>query len=259
MRFGAQASGRRTPRHHPGGTRRDLASCGGRPHVGIAGIAWRLDDKPVARGTPRAISSRRRSQFTVQEILDWADAWHAATGEWPTVRSGEIPNTSDMTWRIVNFALRQGRGGVPAGSTLARLLRGSADAGQTRDVLPFDIPTILGWADAHHARHGTWPKSGSGRIPECPGEKWSGVRSSASRGFARIDRWFHPAALLSAGRSVRMRKYAPPLTERQVLDWADLHQVRHPEVGRRTGPVQSRRRLANTGRASIPPFMRGGD
>ncbi len=164
-------------------------------------------------------------QFTVQQILDWADTWHAAHGEWPTARSGEIPNTTGMTWRGVNFAIRQGRGGLPVGSTLARLLVRQRAMGHERD-LPFDIPTILRWADAHHARHGIWPKTSSGPIPECPQETWQSVNRALYKGLRGLTGGSSLPRLLSADRAVPIRQRGSSLTERQVLDWADLHQAR---------------------------------
>jgi len=58
------------------------------------------------------------------EILDWADAYHARTGEWPTWESGPIPEAPGETWSRVYAALYQGSRGLPGGTTLPRLLKG---------------------------------------------------------------------------------------------------------------------------------------
>ena len=43
---------------------------------------------------------------------------------------------------------------------------------------PLTVEQILTWADAHHARTGSWPHAWSGPIPEAPGETWQGVESA---------------------------------------------------------------------------------
>ena len=65
--------------------------------------------------------SRRRS--TEQQILAWADAWHARTGRWPSLQSGEIPESGGMKWCKIDSILRTGRRHFPGGSSLARLSR----------------------------------------------------------------------------------------------------------------------------------------
>jgi hypothetical protein len=60
--------------------------------------------------------------LSVPGILGWADAYHRATGEWPTRRSGFIEN-AQTTWLAVDTALNKGNRGLPGGSSLARLLK----------------------------------------------------------------------------------------------------------------------------------------
>ena len=49
-----------------------------------------------------------RPDLTIDEILGWADAYHAIHGAWPTARSGPIPETREDTWFLVDKALRRG-------------------------------------------------------------------------------------------------------------------------------------------------------
>ena len=58
------------------------------------------------------------------QILGWADAHHAAHGEWPTCRCSEqgIPDTGGERWFNVDQALRKGLRSLAGGSSLPKLL-----------------------------------------------------------------------------------------------------------------------------------------
>ncbi len=60
-----------------------------------------------------------RGDFTVRQVLAWADAYHKRTGKWPTTTSGPILQTS---WCSVDRALRYGIRGMRGGSSLSRFL-----------------------------------------------------------------------------------------------------------------------------------------
>ena len=62
----------------------------------------------------------RSPNFSIEQILAWADAWHAERGEWPTELSGRIPGGGGVSWHGLNVALKSGRGGFP----VARRSRG---------------------------------------------------------------------------------------------------------------------------------------
>jgi hypothetical protein len=62
------------------------------------------------------------ARLTVGQILRWADAHHARTGQWPKITTGEIPGTGGDSWAAIQAALDIGRRGLPGGSSLARLL-----------------------------------------------------------------------------------------------------------------------------------------
>jgi|SRR5262245_4112932 len=62
--------------------------------------------------------------LTVRQILAWADAFRARTGQWPT-RDGspqDIEGTAVERWHNVDAALRNGLRGLPGRSSLAQLL-----------------------------------------------------------------------------------------------------------------------------------------
>ena len=51
----------------------------------------------------------RPPQFTIRQILDWADQLHERTGRWPVARrSGRIPGSLGENWHKVDTALRLG-------------------------------------------------------------------------------------------------------------------------------------------------------
>jgi hypothetical protein len=87
-------------------------------------------------------------------ILRWAVAFQRRTGTWPTERSGSIPEAPGDSWDTIDEALRYGRRGLRAGSSLARLLD---EHGKKRNHLALprlSYKTILAWADAHFQRTG---------------------------------------------------------------------------------------------------------
>jgi hypothetical protein len=64
----------------------------------------------------------RNSKLTVGQILAWADAYHAHTGDWPRITAGAVAESPGETWRRVDNALRLGLRGLGGGSSLPRLL-----------------------------------------------------------------------------------------------------------------------------------------
>jgi hypothetical protein len=71
----------------------------------------------LGRSTPRR-------RLTLELIVSWADAHHAATGRWPGAGSGVIAAAPDETWSRINSALWMGCRGLPAGMSLKKLLAG---------------------------------------------------------------------------------------------------------------------------------------
>jgi hypothetical protein len=174
----------------------------------------------------------------LSQILAWADRWRLRTGRWPTLRSGPIPEAPAESWHGVDDALRGGRRGLAGGSSLARLLA-QRRALRNRMALPRLSPKqILAWADAWHARTGTWPQRGSGAIPEAPGEAWQAVNVALHLGARGLPGGSSLAQLLAANRGVPNPAARPPLTVGQVLAWADRHRRRTGRWPRATdGPV----------------------
>src|SRR5437868_3755517 len=124
--------------------------------------------------------------------------------------SGPIPEAPDESWMRVDSALKQGNRGLPGGSSLTRLL--AERRGIRKDLPPLHIAEILQWADAYHARHGTWPTSESGPIPEAPGVTWRWVREALQNGSRSLPEGTSLPRLLAEQRGVRNVGDLPPLT-----------------------------------------------
>jgi hypothetical protein len=116
-----------------------------------------------------------RPEFTINGVPSWADAWLLRTRAWPTLTSGPIPESLGDTWRRVDRALRDGYRGLPAGSSLARLLKDHRGRPHKHERPPLTEEAILAWADAWHRRAGRWPGVLSGEIPGTGGEVWKRV------------------------------------------------------------------------------------
>ena len=167
----------------------------------------------------------RKPEFSVSQILAWADDFHQRVGSWPLPRSGRIVGSLGETWRVVEHALYTGYRGLPGGSSLARLLaehRGRRNLAALPDLA---VPRILGWADAYHARTGCWPNVLSGRIPGTRGESWNGVEHALRKGARGLSK-STLARLLAEHRGKRNLAALPHLTVPTILAWADDHRRR---------------------------------
>jgi hypothetical protein len=169
---------------------------------------------------------RRRPAFTVSQVLAWADDYRRRTGQWPIIRSGSIRKTHDDTWRNVDNALRYGLRGLAGGSSLAQLLAEKRGARNPSHLSALSLNQILGWADAHHARTSRWPTSESGPIHDAPGETWKAIDQALRLGMRTLKGNSSLSRLLERRRGVRNIQNLPPLTEKQVVAWADAYHRR---------------------------------
>ena len=206
-----------------------------------AALALGLRGFPPGGSIPRFLDEHRGrynpkdQKFSLKQVLAWADAWYARTGDWPYALSGDIPDSHGVKWLAVDRALHYGRGTLPGGSKLANLL--ASKRGVIRHP-PFTEEQILAWADAHHRRTGKWPITESGPIADAPDETWNAVNSALGVGARGMPGGSSLAQLLIARRQVKCPFYPPRLTIAQVLAWADLF---HARTGRwpncNSGPV----------------------
>jgi hypothetical protein len=168
-------------------------------------------------------------RLTIRQVLGWADLHFSRHGQWPTTNSGPIDDAPGETWMAVNAALEQGGRGLPGDSSLARLLKRHRGVRNIQDLRALTIRGILRWADAHHRTTGQWPTYNSGAIVGARGETWMAVHMALSQGNRGLPPGSSLARLLNEHRGVRHSKLLPPLTQEQVLAWADAH---HEQTGR---------------------------
>src|SRR5436190_2602033 len=111
--------------------------------------------------------------LTVEQILNWADAYRQKTGQWPNQDSGKVLHAPGENWRNIGYSLYKGIRGVPGGSSLATLLAEKRDVRNIKALPDLTIEQILEWADAHQQKFGEWPKVKSGEVLGAPGDKWA--------------------------------------------------------------------------------------
>jgi hypothetical protein len=103
---------------------------------------------------------------------------------------------------------------------------------------PLTVAQILGWADEHRTRTGTWPQQGSGPVTAAPGQTWAAVSLALYRGGRGLPGGSSLARLLAGTRGYRNRRQLPPLSAEDVLAWADAHRARTGHWPRaRSGPI----------------------
>ena len=225
---------RRRFRRWPG---RDDGEVPGRP-----GLTWCAVDQALRKGhrglrpgtsLARLLLEQRGRRhrgmlpdFSLGQVLGWADAHQARTGEWPSCWSGPIREAPGETWRAVDKALRKGARGFPGGSSLARLLAERRGARNRMGLPPLALEQVLAWADAHHERTGRWPTCTSGPIPEAPGDTWAGLNESFGNGTRGLAGYGSLARFLARHRGVRNGKNLPRLRVRDILTWARAHRRR---------------------------------
>jgi len=157
----------------------------------------------------------------IAQILRWADAYREATGHWPTQTSGAIAGTIGETWQAINVALVQGCRSLPGGSSLAQLLAEHRGKRNKKNLPKLAEDEILAWADEYRTATGRWPTLGSGAIPGKGGETWKAVDYSLRRGSRALPGGTSLARLLAEQRGVAPNNNLPPLSEEQILAWAD--------------------------------------
>ena len=199
-------------------------------------LASGLRGLPGRSSLPQLLVARRgvkdlahRPKLSIPQILAWANAHRERTGRWPVTTSGPIADAPDENWTAVQVALDHGLRGLEGGSSLARLLARERGVRNEKDLRPFIVSEIRGWADAHRVRDGAWPKSSSGPIPEAPNETWLRVHTALMRGLRGLPGCSSLAQLLADERGVRNIGKLAPLSVQDILNWADAF---HSRTGR---------------------------
>jgi hypothetical protein len=160
-----------------------------------------------------------RPALTVEQVLAWADAHHATHERWPVEDSGAVEAAPRETWGAISQALLYGRRGLPAGSSLARLLDERRGVRNPRALPPLTLVQILAWADAHHATRGEWPSSRTGAVAEAPEEDWRNLDLALRKGFRGLPGGMTLARMLTERRPEQRGR----LTISKVRAWAEDH------------------------------------
>jgi hypothetical protein len=88
------------------------------------------------------------------------------------------------------------------------------------------LADILAWATRHRESTGKWPTRNSGAIPGTLGITWAAVDAALHTGTRGLPSGSSLAQLLHEKFAVRNIQRLPPLTEVEILAWADAHQTR---------------------------------
>ena len=206
------------------------------------GETWAIVDAALRAGTrslpgnsslPRLLSEHRGVSYHLDlpklaeaNILEWADAHHERTGDWPTRESGPIEEAPGESWAKINSALKAGIRGLPGRSSLAQVLAEHRGVRNRSALPPLTIEQILGWADDHKRLTGEWPTAESGPVQASLEETWAGINGALAQGLRNLPGGSSLARLLSQDRGIRNLKNLPPLTIERILEWADAHHER---------------------------------
>ena len=172
------------------------------------------------RGQPNRL---RPPQISEEQVLAWADDYHARTGKWPKAGSGAIAEPSGLTWAHVNSSLIQGVRGFLGGSSLPRLLAAHRGVPNQAALPGLREESILQWADDYHARRKRWPNVRSGPVEEAPAETWANLNNALEQGSRGLPGNSSLARLLADKRGHRNPMRLPNLSVEQILSWADAH------------------------------------
>ena len=188
--------------------------------------------------------------LTLDQILGWADKHNERTGAWPTEASGLVLEKPGETWKGVQVALVKGNRGLPGGFSLAKLLAQERSVRNRKASPLLTTEQILAWADSHFRAKGEWPSSSTGPILGVSGETWAGINHAFRRGSRGLSEGSSLARLLADERQVpnvadnrappqrKRSERQPPLSEDQIVTWADAHYSRTGQwPGQASGPI----------------------
>ncbi len=167
----------------------------------------------------------KKPPFAVDQILAWADAFHALHRRWPTRDCGRIANSLGETWMAVDVALQKGHRGLPGGSSLAKLLAEQRGHRHYFMTPRLSRKKILAWADAFYQQHGTWPSRDAGPVAEVPGETWLAIDAALHHGTRGLQGRSSLARLLAQYRGKRNPSALPPLSVEQIVAWAEAYRT----------------------------------
>lgn len=170
-----------------------------------------------------------KDRLTIEQILEWADAYYKKTEQWPNVQSGEVDAQMGENWRSIDKALRHGNRGLNGDSSLAQLLADQRGHRNKKGLANLSVAQILEWADTYHQNTGKWPNANSGKVMAAPSEKWENIHAALSVGTRGFPGGSTLAKVLFQYRGIRNIQSLPNLTITEILQWADTHHQRTGE------------------------------
>jgi hypothetical protein len=178
--------------------------------------------------------------LSVQQILEWADAYYAQNGCYPRTGAGPVPGAPGESWRRINTALRHGYRSLPGRTTLKRLVAKHRGLDTGSKLPEVTVAEILAWADAFRRAHGKWPSEASGPVEGAPAITWGAIGLCLRYGGRGLAGGTTLRLLLAQHRDAQERDKPPLLTVEQILAWADDYRATHgywpnPMAGRITG------------------------
>lgn len=126
-------------------------------------------------GVRNATNPPKLAEVTIRH---WVTDWSEQKGKWPNQKSGPIPDSGGETWKAVDTALRDGRRGLPGGSSLPKLIAQQFGRRNVSNLPKLTINIIKRWVEEWQKHKGCWPSKRSGEIPGSRGETWHAVNSA---------------------------------------------------------------------------------
>jgi hypothetical protein len=210
--------------------------------------------------------------FSINQILEWADEHYAYTHKWPNTGTGIVTASPKNTWERLDKALRRGQRGLPRGTSLAQLLFEKRGAPNLQNQERLNIEKILRWVDAHYDRTGNWPTRDDGEVFDAPGETWDHINNALLSGNRGLPKGSSLPLLLAEQRGKRHVKLLPDLNIMQINGWVLTYYARTGRLPRvKDGTIPEapdeswsiidnafrygRRGLAETGYTSLKAFL----
>jgi hypothetical protein len=186
----------------------------------------------------RKVPNRKKlPQFSVKQILRWADSYFTAHKAWPTRDSGGIPGTQD-TWQRVDSALQEGIRGLSGGSSLRKVLQRHRGVRNKKNLAGLTLSEILSAADRYHRKTGEWPTRRSQNTAGAP-DSWQAIDGALAGGLRGLPKGWTLARLLFVKRGVSCQRYATDLRETDIVAWAKRYRQRHGRwPGQKSGLIE---------------------
>src|SRR5205085_177139 len=86
-------------------------------HLGNRGLSGGLSLAKLLAARCGVRTQAAIPRLTIEQILEWVDAYHRRHGRWPTEDSGPVEGVPGETWAAISLSLRQGHRGLEGGSS----------------------------------------------------------------------------------------------------------------------------------------------